>query len=632
MIKNPTKIKLTPIIGLDLETTGLAPYEDKISVIAIGTENGDKYVWDCAKYSQKYLKTLMEGVAACKAVVIHNAKFDVSFIYNTFGVVLNNVFDTMLASQILRNGLNANHDLASVISYYLGKKHDVSEDKKRLQKSFVGLKYGTTITDEQLEYAVADISDLIPLYKHLTNSLKHEKLDKIMRLENKLVPVLAKMEVRGCLIDKTSWLQEINKWDLILNDIKAKLDDIVYNLLQQNNITSGAVIEGKIFYAIDLFGNIGINYGSQAQVLKLFKVLDEPTPTDKYNNEAVNEDAIKAYINEMPDTPMKEFLDVLLEYREYYKLISTYGEKFLSKLDKNNYIHTSYTQCFTATGRLSSKSPNLQNIPNVQSGGAGAVVRDYFIAPQGYKMITSDMSSAEVRIAADLSGEQFLLDSLYKGLDMHSVLASKSFSIIYGGDVQVSKSTEPIYIKGHRLIPADLRQDHKTVLFAKFYKAGAKRVYQCLAKHINLVHEPENRLDIASQISKAIDEEMPVLTSFLENLINKAQINKFLIGSKLGRRRYFDESVYGDAANFPIQCINAEAMKVALIKIDEYFEEKGTGWPVLTVHDEVVCVVKEEYAEQAAEKVKEIMADSLQWFLNTVDGGASVKIKHCWEK
>src|SRR5690606_24302005 len=134
-----------------------------------------------------------------------------------------------------------------------------------------------------------------------------------------------------------------------------------------------------------------------------------------------------------------------------------------------------------ATGRLSSKAPNLQNIPATDH--VDKDVRRFFIARPGYKLITCDMNSAEIAIAADYSGEPLLLDSLVKGTDMHSELASISFSIIFGQPVIISKSIDPISINGIRFIPEQLRNAHKSVVFAKFYKAGAKRVYSVLAEY-----------------------------------------------------------------------------------------------------------------------------------------------------
>lgn len=927
MILNPKlhEIELTPVIGLDTETNGLDPNKNQVLVIAITNQKGVTYVINCARYLDNDLYSLVAAISGCKVVIMHNAKFDVSMLYTNYGILLRNVFDTMLMSQIITNGkIGIKHNLPAVLYRYTGKNFIESEDKKRLQKSFIGLEYGTPLTQEQLNYAGDDTKYLITLYDAQLVVLQRDKLEKIAHLENTLVPVIVKMEVKGCLIDKEQWVQEITKWEVKLKDYKEQLDKVVFDILRKRGITAGLIIDGKLFDVIDLFGTININYGSQNQILKLFKALREPLPYNKEGNQSVDEDSIKTYLNEHPDTILSKFLELLLDYREYGKLVSTYGESFLTQLDDNNYIHTRYSQCNTATGRLASSNPNCfdadtevltkdgwikfkdavlskpavaqwedgeisfvqptawqyfknrqfvhlrtrstslmvtedhrclvinrntgkyevvravdyrndtkqlhsgmwkggkgidltddelrlavaiqadgsitkhnnmidfsfkkkrkadrlksllrsisyrdysndrrfryyletphlvkykyygnwvfdlsrhqiniildelfywdgsftrknnyasadennvdllqalfalsgkrarkrlytsqggsishqidivdsnyswttnhtktdggvrdafccsvpssyivvrrdgcvmitgqcQNIPNDQSG-AGSILRDYFIAPDGYKMITSDMGSAEIRIAADYSGDKFLLASLYEGLDMHSELATTSFSIIYDEPVIVSKSEEPVVVQGQRLIPADLRQAHKTVLFAKFYKGGAKRVYQCLAKYINQVHPPSDRMEIASRISKAIDERMPDLTAYLTSLINEANTKMCLRGSKLGRIRYFNGDAYGNASNMPIQCTNADAMKVALIKADRYLESTGYGWLVLTVHDELVAVAKEEVAEEVAAEIKKIMSDSLEWFLETVNGDASVKIKHCWEK
>src|SRR5690606_33869846 len=125
-------------------------------------------------------------------------------------------------------------------------------------------------------------------------------------------------------------------------------------------------------------------------------------------------------------------------------------------------------------------NPNLQNIPSDKSG-AGSVLREYFIAPSGHKVITCDMSGAEIALAADFSKDDLLMKSLKEGTDMHSELASISASIIFGQPVKISKSKEPITIKGFTLTPQEFRDIHKSVTFSKFYKGGPKRIYEILA-------------------------------------------------------------------------------------------------------------------------------------------------------
>lgn len=648
----------------------------------------------------------MINVAQCRVVVAHNAKFDCGFIYHHYGVLLRNWWCTQIASQLCTNGkieFQGKHTLPEVIERFLdekiefqGKKKILTKRgkvkdfdiKKLLQKSFTSSFSLDDFTAKQLRYASSDVQFLLRLYAKQQRSIDKLGLKAIVKLETDLVPVLAKMEMEGCLIDANGWRNLIKDyWIPDVERIEKQLDEEVKRLIPSSK--SRRVTKSTQF---GIFGEVNetriedkgsINFGSSDQIIQLFNSLGEEVPTieveekkkngrdnnilnnlvcnlelfsnysgneqpsgslgstvrqvpksgEKIKKESLEEGVLTTYINERPNSKMRPFIKLLIEYRVAMKKISTYGEKFLSMLDSNGRIHTGYTQTFTETGRLSSKAPNLQNIPAPQKGKPQTDIRRFFIARPGYSLITCDMAGAEVAIAADYSQEPLLLASLREGVDMHSQLASISFGIICGEQINVSKSEEPIYIKGHELIPVELRDQHKSVVFAKFYKGGAKRVYGVLAEYINMFHSEDKRMEIASQISRALDKRMPVLSKYLTSLIDEANEKGYLRGSKLGRIRFFPEGSYGECANYPIQNTNAEALKMALVEVFLYFESCGyDGRIVMNIHDEVVCEVEESKAEEAAQAVKEIVARNLSYFLKTIKGGASVSISKWWKK
>lgn len=548
-----------------------------------------------------------------------------------------------------------------------------------MQKSFTSQYKLDKFTEKQLHYAADDVKFLIPLYKVLTKQIDNLEMRAIGKLEMDLIPVLAKMEVEGCLVDKDSWAKLIKShWEPSLYEIEKKLDREVQKL--DPSYVGRRATE---VVQLDVFGGVSssritsasaINFGSQEQVIQLFRRLGEEVPyieidkkqkkdahsydtvndnflclfddisnivddsstqgSEKIKKETLEEGVLTTYINERPNSRMRPFIEVLLEYRVAAKRISTYGEKFLAQLDLDSRIHTGYTQTFTATGRLSSKAPNLQNIPAPEKGKPETDIRRFFMACPGYKMITCDMAGAEIAIAADYSQEPLILGALKDGIDMHSELATVSFKIITGdAEFKVSKKEDPVIINGHELIPGELRDGHKSVTFAKFYKGGAKRVYGVLAKYINMYHPEHMRMEIAKQCSDALDKRMPKLSSYLDKQIKEAQKKGFLRSDKLGRIRYFPEDVYGEAANYPIQGTNANALKMAMVQIFDYFLTCGYGARiVMNIHDEVVCEVEDAYAEVAAKKVQEIMAASLSYFLKTIKGGAGIKISQHWQK
>lgn len=651
---NPKKIIKSDIYALDLETTGLESTKDKILVVSLSTPTHN-YVWEYSKYPKVYWNALFSELAT-SFVIGQNIKFDMGFIYAHHGIMLQNVWDTHIADQVLYNGLGYAHGLYDIIERELKITVGNKEEKKLLQLSFTKMA-GNALSEKQLKYACDDTSYLIELYKVQDVKIKTLELDKIMKLEMKLEPVLTGMETFGCRIDREAWTlaiegvwkREIIRYEDLLDNEINKLG-AVHKVLKKRFKPRNRRVE--ILY--DLFGTKTdrvlesancINYGSSAQILELFRLLDQVTPTvtedtdeGKVIKESVGEGALDTYVTENPDSILKEFLRLLIKYREYKKLCSTYGYEFLAKLDKDDYIHTTYSQCRTATGRLSSSGPNLQNIPSMDSQELDELfkrydivsdIRNFFLPDEGDVMITADMSGAEIRIAADHSGDEKLINSILLDEDLHSKLASVSYSIIFGEPVEISKSKDLIF--GY---PAKtLRDTHKSVLFAKFYKGGAKRIYEVLSEYICKFNPASKHKAISNAISVAIDKELPALSDYLSSLIDEAQANGMLRGSKLGRIRYFNrETVYGDAANMPIQNINAEACKIAMIKIAAYLADDSKGRVVLQVHDEVVCSVRKIHAEEAAKFIQQTMADSLSFFLTRIKGDSTVEIAEHWKK
>lgn len=692
IILNPDHIDLEPIVGLDLETSGLRAWENEIKLIIINTSE-KTYILDTSKYHPTFLKEVFQNISLCERVVAHNAKFDCGFIYSHYRILLRNWFCTQIASQIITNGkieFQGRHSLPEVIERYLGERLQFTDTKKLMQKSFTSQYALDKFTDKQLHYAADDVKFLIPLADVLIKQIDNLTMRSIGKLEMDLIPILAKMEIEGCLIDAENWRKLIKDvWEPELREIESRLDKEVQKL--DSSYGGRRVQEITQF---DLFSApritrqsdaSAINFGSQEQVIQLFRDLGEEVPYIEIENkktkddyiatdtdflelfdifeerehsseggqrlvqeslvvgttqsstirkETLEEGVLTTYINERPNSRMRPFIETLLEYRVAAKRISTYGEKFLQQLDVSSRIHTGYTQTFTATGRLSSKAPNLQNIPAPEKGKPHTDIRKFFIARPGYKLITCDMAGAEIAIAADYSQEPLILGALKDGIDMHSELATVSFKIITGDPTfVVSKSPVGVMVNGHMLIPQELRDTHKSVTFAKFYKGGAKRVYGVLAKYINMYHPEHERMNIAKQCSDALDKRMPKLSKYLDGMIKEAQKKGFLRSDKLGRVRYFPEDVYGEAANYPIQGTNANALKMAMVEAFLYFESCGfDGRIVMNIHDEIVCEVEEAYADEAGKKVQQIMGDSLSYFLKTIKGGSEYKVSTHWSK
>lgn len=673
MILNPkiNEIRLTPIVGLDTEFNTLDILNSDILAISITNNLGDTYVLDRSTYSNKELIELFYRIKTCKTVVCHNTKVDIGIVYSNFGILLRNGFCTMLASQIIDNGYTktgnmvgnkANlvpgpHSLNGVLQRYLDITLSEGSDKKRLQKSFVGVKLGAKLTEEQLLYAGNDTKYLIPLYFAQQKCIEDRNLYAIVKLENTLTPVLIKMEFRGCLIDVNRHRQNIQNWEETLKTLTKKLDNIILDLSNTFPCLQGGKYTNERrqqkVSQLDMFGghpveftnkNVNnINYASSAQIEEIFDKLNLPKPTDDDGKVSFGENCLLTYINNNPDSVLADFLTVLLEYREYTKLLGTYGDKLFSVLDSNQRLRSNYSQCFAATGRLTSSEIvrrqlgfNLANIPKRKD------IRAIFIPDEGYSFIDSDFTGQEVILAGDYSKDPVLMKAFQEGFDHHSFLASISYSLIFGRKIEIVNEDKEFTIDGHTYNHKKLRDDHKSCLFAKFYGGGKMRVMNVLNKYLVNHLEPHKREDVADQISKALNKALPVLTEYLKTKVQEVKDNGYVVANKLGRRRYFDEpeSAFGDAMNMPIQASGADCVKISLIKIDKWLSEKSKelgireeelGWITMTIYDQNLVCLNDKYIDLAPE-IPRLMAESINYFLTDLEGSSDLNIRKFWAK
>lgn len=575
----------------------------------------------------------------------------------------------MLASQIIDNGYHDSknmvggienlpkpHSLGGTVLRYLGK--ELTKDKSILQQSFIGMHKDAVPTQEQIAYALGDVEFLIPLYHTQQEYIKERGLSSIVLMENKLTPVLVKIEFRGCLIDRVQHKKNIDSWRQKIREIEEKLDGHVIELAKKYPHIQGGKYTNKRkkeeLIQLDLFGGEGyvvknlnlynVNYSSPKQIDDLFTRVGAIKPTDDDGKISFGENAINTYINTNPSSVMNDFSRTLLEYREYDKLLGTYGQKLFNVLDADGRLRTSYGQCWTDTGRLTSSElikgslgTNLANIPK------RADVRSVFIPDPGYSFVDSDMTGQEVLIAGDFAKEPVLMKAFKEGFDHHSFLASISYSLIFKKPTQIVDKNEYLEVEGHRYnMKFELRQDHKSCLFAKFYGGGKMRVMNVLNRYL-VNHQPAyNRLEIADQISRALNNALPKLTRYLRGVVDQTKKDGYTVANKLGRRRYYDdvEKMHGEIMNLKIQATGADSIKIALINIDKWFMEKSKeldipeeelGWISMTVYDQNLMCLNDKYLHLAPE-LQDIMAQSITYFLEDLKGSSDLNIRKAWAK
>lgn len=689
------EIILPPIIGLDSEFPSLDTKNAQISVLSISDYvNKIEYAFDFNSnlYTHEQKLRLIKKIAKCELVLAHNAKVEISIIYSNFDILLTNCFCTMVASQILDNGygfvikkdllkgteyegypdkiyftenmiggvrmMPSPHGLHGVIRRFLGISLAETIDKKKLQRSFIGIPKGRIITEEQLLYACSDVEFLYLLYLKMLPWIKEREQQSQIAINNKLTPVLVKMEHRGCLIDQEKHKKNVKNWEKSLYETECKLDNILVELSTiyesirggkytnkriKEKITQSSLFEGNEI-TVENENRNNVNYGSSKQLEDIFKRLSLPFPTDDDGKTSFGEEALKMYTTNNPESILRPFIALLLDFREYSKLLSTYGEHLLKLLDKDGRMRTNYTQCFTDTGRLTSSAIisdvlglNLSNIPKRND------MKSIFIPDEGYSFIDCDLTGQELITVASYSKEPLLIKAFKEKFDHHSFLASISYSIIFGRQVEIKNKTEKeIEVDGYKYKIQKLRDEHKSCLFSVIYLGGPRRIQNILNEYLCNHIEPKNRFSICEKISKALYEAMPSLIKYLKNKVNEVKKNRFVKTTKMGGRRYFDfpEKAYGDAANFDVQASGAMQIKIALINIDRWFQDKAhelgikeeeLGWICFSIYDQNLMCLNDKYLEYAPE-LQQIMANALTYFLDGITGSSDLQIKKFWYK
>lgn len=690
-IYNPklAEIKLTNIIGFDTEFNNLDTKHADLICFSLTTEDNITYVCDCGNYTKAELKAFFVEISKLERVISHNAKAEIGLIYGQFNILLRNCFCTMLASQIVDNGygfqiakdtvlaqgyklpedyesgklyytnnmvgsityMQSPHGLVGCIQRYLGVTLTGLKYKKLMQRSFIDYNFKEPLTKAQLDYAADDTVYLIPLYNKQMDHIKERELTNIVNLENKLTPVLVKMEFRGCKIDIELHKKNIEKWQNLMEETIKKLDEIVTNLEDKYPGIGKFNFDRRkaVINQMDLFGaptqilisQEPFNYSSTKQLQQLFEACQQPMPISDDDKISFGEESIIFYITNNPQVEFVEFLNLLLKYREYEKLLGTYSAKILNNLDGDR-IRTSYSQCWTDTGRLSSSEIkeglglNLANIPKNPD------IRKIFIPDDGCLFIDSDMTGQELVIAADFAKEPVLLKAFQEGFDHHSFLASISYSIIFGQKVEIKNANEIITVEGKEYNVKKLRDDHKACLFSKIYLGGPKRIQAILNAYLVNHVPPAERFDRCKQISNALDKTLKVLITFLKGKVDETKANGYTLANKMGRRRYFDnpQSVFGDAANVAIQGTGADAMKIAMVNLDKFFESKSAelgipeekfGYLTMSIYDQVLCNLNISYLAYK-EEIPNRMGKAITYFLTTLKGESDLNVREFWGK
>ena len=421
-----------PALGLDTETTGLDPLSCQVLLVQLGTDEF-QYVFDVAQLSALEYDRLGDFLGNQKTKWVgHNLKFDYKMIKTNFGVELVNIMDTFIIEQVLNKGKRKKgFSLAHLVERYLPRYKPMDKEERN---SFAEMTYGDSFTKAQLEYSAYDAEVMLPIIgEQLANakSMNDKKMLELLNIECGTVSAMGDMELNGIFLNKERW-QKLEDSAIKARDLaKIRLDHAVKPHLPDTG--QGALDFGDEFAYL-------LNYGSPAQVKPILEsAVGKPLA-------GTGNDVIEIY----SDRPV---VANLLAWRKASKLITTYGMVLYDEhvRDDTGRIHSDFKQIEADTGRSSSRNPNLQNIPRAN------VYRAAFTAQFGdWLIMASDYAGCELRIIAELSGEDSWIYALENGYDIHSYVASLLFEMEYT-ELTVNHEIKEEY--------ADLRQQAKGINF-----------------------------------------------------------------------------------------------------------------------------------------------------------------------
>ncbi len=564
-----TKLEGAELIAFDTETTGLDAQQAQLVGLSFAVKAGEaayipvahSYMGVPAQLDRdkvlNALKPILEDPR--KAKVGQHAKYDINILANASTPirVQGVAFDTMLESYVL-DATATRHDMDSLSLKYLS--HSTIRFEDIAGKGAKQLTFDQIDLAQAAPYAAEDADVTLRLHQTLWAKLEAEpSLAKVLReIEMPLVPVLARIERQGALVDAK-----------LLGEHSVELGEKLVELERQ-----AFAIAGEEF-----------NLGSPKQLgVILYEKLGLPIISKTAKGQASTAEAVLAELAEQDF----ELPKVLMQYRSLSKLKSTYTDRLPEQINpRTGRIHTSYHQAVAATGRLSSSDPNLQNIPIRTAEGRR--IRQAFVAPKGYKLLAADYSQIELRIMAHLARDEGLLDAFRHDRDVHRATAAEVFGVAL------------------EAVTSDQRRSAKAINFGLIYGMSAFG----LAKQIGV-----DRKQSQAYIDRYF-ERYPGVLAYMERTREQAAQQGY-VETLFGRRLYLPDinaknqalrkGAERTAINAPMQGTAADIIKRAMIAVDGWLSESALDAKViLQVHDELVLEVREDLVEQVREQVKLLM-------------------------
>ena len=562
------KLNNAKLISIDTETTSLDYMQAKIVGISFAvTKNNAAYLPLQHSYADapdqlpfeealEKLKPILEDENKHK--IGQNLKYDLE-VFANHGIALNGiVHDTMLESYVVNS--TRRHDMDSLASTLLNIETIHYEDVAG--KGAKQIPFNEVAIEDAAPYAAEDADIVLKLHRVLSSDLnKHKTLQQVYnKIEMPLLPVLARIERNGVVIDSDLLLQQSHELQSRMQEIEMEAHDLA----------------GETF-----------NIGSPKQIQTiLYEKMELPVLAKTPKGQPSTAESVLQELAEDYTLPK-----LILEHRSVSKLRSTYTEKLPQMINPDTgRVHTSYHQAVAATGRLSSSNPNLQNIP-IRTP-EGRKIRLAFVAPEGYTMVAADYSQIELRIMAHLSGDKSLLDAFEEGLDIHKTTASEVFSTNIDD------------------VSNDQRRAAKAINFGLIYGMSAFG----LAKQLGIGR---------SEAKEYIDlyfSRYPSVKTFMDDTRERAKQDGYVetvyqrrlylpeINARNAARRQYAERT---AINAPMQGTAADIIKLAMININNWLIQSNfDAKMIMQVHDELVFEVATDKLDEFSKEIDSRMSEN----------------------
>ncbi|ACD96511.1 DNA polymerase I [Trichlorobacter lovleyi] len=563
------RLEAAPAFAFDTETTGLDPRTAELVGISISLQAHEAFY---IPVGHRYLgmpdqlprETVLErlrpafGNPAIRKVG-QNLKFDLQILAVAGLEVQGSWCDTMLCSYLL-NPSRGGHGLDALAQEHLNHKMISYDEVTGSGKNRIC--FSEVEVEKATRYAAEDADATWLLHEKLLPMLKEQGLEKLLfELEMPLMEIMTRMEQHGVLLD-LAYLAELgNGFGQRMQELEKRIIELAGGPF---NLNSPKQLEEV------LFERLGLQAGKK---------------TKGKTGRSTDNEVLTGLAEE------HEIAKLLLDYRGLTKLKSTYTDALAKLTDRQGRVHTSYNQAVTATGRLSSSDPNLQNIPIRTDEGRR--IREAFIAPPGCVILAADYSQIELRVLAHLSQDPVFCDAFSQDEDIHTRTASEVFGLF------------------PEMVTSEMRRQAKTINFGIIYGQGAFS----LAKQLGVAR------NVAEKFIAAYKERHSGAIAFLDSCIASAKETGYvttILGRKLpiaditssnGNLRSFAER---NAINYPIQGSAADIIKQAMLGVDRAIRAEGLqSRLIMQVHDELVFEVLETELEQMRELVNREMSQAV---------------------